>query len=447
MPQNLGLAAPADLLTLVDGYAGLLASLRSSHGIGDATESTTLAAKAQAFGTRFVGDGTTTYPGIANQRLKTKMRSWVADLATYMRYDILFSTPLQSALNDLDTEIQSTLPAGWVYTSFGANRLLDLYVTRCNGTHPSIPVAPTIGNFVITATTGGALAANTGGTAPVFKFAWVGAFDNLESLPSAASTPVALSGSMNAYHVVCSEAAPATCTKLRIYATVTGAQAGPWVWSYLDVTVTPASVPAPFDIVLPELSYRSDVGPVSYLSCPFMPENAAIFAMSSMSARFGTALTTIPASVPKLPATGLIMPYSAFLNPVDGFLGIYNPASTGEFGRWTNAAYVAGTIRSTNDAASFLQGFLGAIGVEARIETTLNAGTSLTVNYTYRDAIHPTDTAATSGSQTFSALTPGTRLDLGIATSRVVTSITAVNITGATTGAIVFEGKAVRTLP
>lgn len=449
MAATTGLLSAADVLAIADGLGAWFKANYAGMGLGDPTETSTLAAKAVT-GARYgiLGNGTTAYPGISNADVKRGISNAIASLVAQSRYDVFFNIQAKQIWTVLDGLIRTALPSSWSFAS-QSNRALDLWATRYNANGSGVPATPGY-TVTLTATTGGSIAPTTGSAEPRVKITLVGAYDWLESQPTAASAQVALSGKYNAYTLGgLTGNVPTGVTKLRVYRQLdnNAGSSDPYYWDQ-DVAVTAGVAWSTYTVTLtnPDHDLRQDITPPSWLSCLFLPEEAALYALSYASLP-GTGYLAGPLSYPTM---GFLSPGNVALNPINAFLVIGNVPSVGELARWASTTTTLGNIRTTVDAAQGLQGFAGGVGIQARVTSILN-GTSptVTVGYNYLDAAHPSTPQSGSTSAVAIANAAGSVADLSITAGRLVTAVTSITMGGSvapTTGTLVIEGKAIRSI-
>ena len=437
MPSYVGSPSATDILAIMDGLSKEAALLWPYLGVGSPTETTTAYAKAIAARDAVMGDGSTVY-GIGQSTLQQQLPYRLDQNIASITWQSFYASRFSSILSALDEEIRSGLPTGWSLFSATA-RTTDLWLLRLNACNANVPATPA-NTPTATATTGGALPTFVSGSCPRCKVTHVGASDWLESQPSAASSQVAMEGANNAFTIGNFPATvPTGVTKVRTYWQKIGAGSGDPYYYDTEYDVTAGSAFPTISRTSPDTSLNTSISPPSYASCLYLPIEAAIYAACSVPVLFGmSAITTV----------AMLNPANVTLGPVTGCLGIWNPASTGEFGRWVGGSgYAHSHPLLANDTTNNLQGFVGAAGgVQARVVSTLNGTAALTdVDYSYYDAAHPTSiqTATISGPLSLTA-TVGDTVDLGITSGRIVVSIDDMSVGTATTGTFLLEAKAHR---
>lgn len=445
MAVTQGLPSAADLLTITDKLASVLKAQYANIGIGAPGESGTLAAKAILARDDILGDGTTANPGLANAALQTQLLAPLQTFVGASRYDVFFSQ-LRQIFSTLDSYILSNLPAGWTFSVSPAQRATDLWLTYLNANNTNVPAAPA-NAMTVTAATGGSIPTVASGSAPRIVVAHASSANSaIVSQPSAPTTQVALTGSSNAYQVAFTGTASYT-GYLNVYRQLlnNGGSGDPY---YYDQRIAVTSGQAIPNVTLTnsDIQLRQDILPPVWIGCQLLPEAAALFALAFAAAQSSSgAQGTLMAFTDQAFAS----PGNVALNPVSGYAGINNPASTMQFGQWSAGTYTAGTIQTSNVSAQALQGFSGAAGgVQARVTSALDANASLSsITYKYYDAAHPTalQTGTVAGPLTLN-LAVGQTVDLGITAGRLVTQITAVTTGVSTTGAYIFEAKALRSI-
>lgn len=438
-----GLPSAADLILAMDAVASILKGQYANIGLYGESETTTLAGLTRIARNKIMGDGTTTYPGLANTDVQKLVADTLKNAVARARYDDFFRQ-YQALFTTLDGLVRSNLPTGWNFSASAGNRPLDLWMLYLNGANASAPVTPTI-TPTLAAATGGSI----GQTGVIRVKVCYQTSDWLVSLPSAASSTITLSGKNNAITVSLSGNAAVTGYVL-VFRQREGSGAGdPYYFDQRVACTSGAAHPA-ITCKQSDQALRLDLSPPSFLSCMALPEEAFLFANayagppSQLGAQ--TALFNYAASA-------FFSPANVTLNPTSGFAGVNNPASSAEFARWVATVFTEGTLATANDATNVIQGFAGAAGsgVQLRVTSALNFNAPITNvdYYWYSDAFPPN--GAVQGPTTIAA--PGTlnlglgqTLDLGIPAGRLVTRISAMTVGTATTGTIVAESKALRTL-
>lgn len=448
MATTVGAPTPADVLTIMDALGGAFKANYATIGLdapGEAT--TTLAAKLRAARTTIFGITNTDIQGLLKQSLNAA--------ASRARYDSIFpALGLRDIIGALENHILSTIPTYYdansnrVPWNFASNTLrpLDVFLLRANAFHAAgVPATPNSA-ATATATTGGSIAPTTAGTEARIKYTYIGASDWIESQPSAASTQVALVGKNNAWALTNLQGGavvPTGVTKVRLYRQLdANAGSGDPYYYDRDVAVTAGSAFPAISMTAPDISLNQQYGPPSWLQAMMLPEEAALYLMA-----FGVPPQSGQQGLPVFGASAYASISNVTLNPINGFLGISNPASSGEFARWTAGTFAEGLLTTANDNTKGLQGFAGATGgIQARVTSALGAAYSLTLTYKYYDATNPTSLQTdTTGSKTFGATTVGTLLDFTIPAGRLVRQVTATNL-GAGTGTFVVEAIAARSI-
>ncbi|MCX6359794.1 MAG: hypothetical protein NT029_08315 [Armatimonadetes bacterium] len=450
-PQT-GLPTAGAIVTVLDGLGAWFKRLPAAHGLGQASESGagTIGYYGMQALASILGDGSSGTPGIDSPDLQTHLQSGLNTLALNSRYDVIGATLCRQMLTGLDQFIVQRAPAGWslIGTSVGA---LDALLLRMNGVSASAP-APTADTPTLTPATGGAIPENSTGSR--VQVSLVGASDWLESLPSTASTQVAMAAPKSAYTLAgLSGNVPVGVTKLRVYRQLQGAGAGdPYYW-YQDVAVTAGTAWSTYTMTLrqPDMGLRLDIQPPSWLQAMALPEAAALMALA-----YGS-LTPGAGAGAAMAYQAMMDPSNVALNPGTDFLGVGTPAAAALFGsKVLGGAWTNGTIQTANDltVAPGIQGFAGSSGgLQARVTATLSGGSAAVITaitYTYYDATHPpsgtVQTATVTGLSVSLADAIGSTADLGIPAGRLVKTVTALTVTGRTTGTILIEAKAPRTI-
>jgi len=447
MASTLGLPSAADIQTIMDGLGALVKYQSGNIGLNAPGESGTLAMYAATAKNKIEGDGGAYY-GLANQNLKQQLTPLMVSLAQSLRYDSLFAANVRGIMTALDNWVFQNLPNGWSFAQTGGTRALDLWQQRYNANGASVPATPGY-TPTLTATTGGALPAVASGNGPRLKVAYVSTGgDWIESQPSQNSAQTALTGNNNAYTVgSLPGSVPTGVGKLRLYRQLynNGGSSDPYYWAG-DVAVTAGSAFPTVTLKQADQALRLDVTPASWLSCLLLPEEAALYALAFASPpQQQGALSTFLSFL----ASSFASVTNVALNPVSGFLGINNPASTGQLGQWSSGTFTAGVIQTANDPLNVIQGFAGAANsVQARVTATLSANATVSsIGYTYVNAANPStpQSGTIAGPLTLNSVI-GDTVDLAVPAGNLVTAITGVTVGTATTGTIIFEADALRSI-
>jgi len=451
-----GMPSAAQILTFSDSLASVLKYSYGGLGIlasGDTSSSSFYANTAR---TKILGDGNTN-PGLGAPAWQRNVSGALNSLAAGCRYDVFFSSRMQTLVSSLDSLVSSYLPSGWRFPSTSTQaHAFDMHLTRLNAISAATPATPTATPVLTAAYNAlGALPSVSSGSAPRVVVTYVGAADYNESLPSAEATQVALVGSQNSYNVAISGTVPSGVFKVRVYRGVIGGATGAYQWDQ-DVAVSAGSAFPSITILQADSQLRADIAPPSWMSAMITPEFAAAFALA-----YGTSassLSTSASATPgvSLPANGMLSPRNVALNPANGFLGVGNPASSAIFGTSTitgsgTQTYSAGTIQTTSNSLANVQGFAGSAGgLRARVTTALTGGVcTLSFSYTYLAAATG-QTVQTQSSVSFPAFSTGAlgdTVNFAVTAGRLVTGVTITSVSGAATGGtIVIEALPVRSI-
>jgi hypothetical protein len=437
----------AQMTTYFDALSTLFAGQFATIGLGGATESGTLAALAQYARKKVLGDGSVAFPGLGNAAWQAAVRPYFDALVSTLRYDALFAAKCRAMVTTLDGLILNNLPAGWKFIAPGGlTHALDANLTRINGSY-NAPATPTAaGTLTAINSAAGALPLTTAGSAPRVAHTLVGAYDYSESLPSPEATQVAIAAPSNAYSYQIAGSVPAGVKKVRLYrGAFAGASGGPYFWDQ-DVAVTAGSAYPALLVQQADAQLRLDWNPPAWLSALMTPEAALIIALAYATASVQPGAMGSPL---QLQANGMLAPTNVALSPSNAFLGLGNPAQSGQFGaRTLGSAYTPYGFQTANNAAANVQGFAGGVGLQARVTTLLNGTLTVTPTYTYYDAAHgwgspQTDVATGVG---FGATAAGSLAVFSIPAGRIVQSVTGDSTSGtATSGAYLYEAPYVRT--
>jgi hypothetical protein len=448
MASSNGLLSPTDLVIITDAIAGWVKYIPAVMGRGIFSEAAYFTGAYQAFlaQTKILGDGTTTYVGIQNSVAQKGLTDKLASLFVNSRYEVVIGSNIRTLIAELNSEFSSSTVAPkstisgvtsqWNMSASGIQPL-DAHLMRLNATAPGTPATPT--NVpTLTAATGGIMGNVAAGSAPVMAYTFVGANDWLESQPSPVSTQVALSGASNAYLIGNLPAIPAGVTKIRLYRSLYGSVT-PLFWDR-DVPVVVGSTPSTLKFTANELGLRQDISPPLWAQCLVLPEFALGYSVCQMTpgqtSQSGYLIST----------SGLLSPSNVAVNVASGILGYNNPVSSGTLATWTSTVNSFGTMPTVNDTTQGLQGFLGGFAVQARTTSALDANASLTnVTYSYVTAASPLTVLSATAAGPFTLnLAAGSTVDLGIPAGRCVRGITAMTVSGSTTGTFLLEGSSLR---
>lgn len=445
-----GVPSAADLILLSDSLASMFKGQYANLGIGQSSETSTLAALGKAARGKALGDGSTQY-GMANAPLKAALKDPFAQLAAGARYDSFFATYCRSIITQTENAIKTNLPrdasgAVWNFAPSGHLSTLDsylLYLNALNATCPTTPAAA--GTLTATTVAGGGL--SSAANCPYVVHCLVStAGDFYVSLPSPEATRVPISGANNALSYQIPGAIPANVQYVIVFRGYVGGASGTW---YLDsrTSVTPGAGSYPAIIISnPDNALRADWTPPSWAQCLWVHESAAIFALA-----YATAIgSTGAAQNPLIFSNGLqLTPNNVAGTPSSGFQGIGNPAQTGIMGiDVVGTGYTAGAIAGANNSATNTQGFVGFAGsnpIQLRATASLNAAGTSAVTYNFYDAAHGYGSiqSATASAATFSGTAAGETAVPTIANGRIVFAVTAVsNGGGLSSGTYLAEGAA-----
>lgn len=445
MAVTRGLPSAADIITIFDNLASQLKAQYANLGTnapGEAT--TTFAAKAQTAADKILGDGSANY-GISNADLQAALSPMLVQAAQQSRYDFLSKQLWAQAGTTLDNWVLRNLPTGWSFASSDGARPMDLWLRYLNGANASAPVTPTV-TPTLAATTGGSV--GQAGVIRVKVCYQSSSGDWLVSLPSAASSTITLTGKNNAITVTLSGNAPVSGYVL-VFRQLMGAGAGDAYYFDQRVACTSGAAHPAITCKQSDQQLVQSLQPPSFLQAMMLPEAAFLFALSYAS--FPSTVAAM-AGLPSFQSLSFLSPANVALNPVSGFLGLNNPAVSGEFARWVATVFTEGTLATANDATNVIQGFAGAAGsgVQARVTSALDANASLTnVTYKYYDATNPPNATLQDGTIAGPLtlnLSVGQTVDLAVPAGRLVTRITGVTVGTATTGTFLFEAKSLRSI-
>ena len=442
---------PADLILLMDGpITRQLKQIYSAMGLDAPGEATSGATKYTTGRASILGDGSTTY-GISNAQFKNLVATRTERGANFSHYDYYFSFQGSDYWNDIDNWIRNTLPPTWSFSGDGY-RPLDAALLRINANHAFAPATPATAATLI-ATTGGSRPAVASGSAMRIVWTLVGDRSWKESLPSPASTQVAIVSPNSAYKIDLSAVSgniPSGVQKIRIYCQVDGSSGGDPYFYNKEVSVTAGTAYSTFTSGSPlatiteaDSTFNKFHRPPVYCGAQALPEAAFAYAIINASAG------SVPGSPMKYGVSSQFQPSNVALNPINGFLGIANSAAHGTLATWVATALTVGSIQKVNSYADRVQGFYGAVGgVQARTTATLNGTASITsIGYSYYDLTSPQVelTGTIAGPLSLTAAIDST-VDLAIPAGRVVTKINSNTVGTATTGTFVYEAKPLRAI-
>lgn len=438
----------SDVITVLDAYAREFAAAYPGLGLGLVGEVGTAAVaaingKAQMLG-GIGADGVTSYPGISNTDLKAALASGADVAIQQLRADALFQRLARSPIASLDNQVLTSLPAGWALSSPSSVHYINNWLLRVNAAHTGVPATPAAaGVLTATSTAGGAMPLTSAGSAPRVLHTLIGANEWDESQPSPEATQVAITGSQNGYTYQIAGLVPAGVTYVKVYRSFFNAAGAPYGYDQ-KVAVTPESAYPPIYLTQRDFSLQTQWNPPVWLSCMQRPEAAVISALAYALA----GLSGIRAGQPlTLLAPNMMSPANVLLGPSNAFLGLGNTVQGGQFGaRTIGSAYVAGAISTANNAPTGVQGFAGAIGLQARVTSAIDAAGTIQATYTYYDAAHGYGNAqtATTSAVAFSGTAPGSLAVPVVPAGRLVVGIPSDNPAGQTSGAYIWEAAPIR---
>lgn len=431
-----------DVLTILDAYAKELAAAFPALGLGKSGETGTAAAAAIAAKTAILGNDTTF--GIGNNDLKSTLTRALDGAIQTLRYDTLFQNLARGIVSVLDTQIKNSLPTGWALTAPGSLHYLDNWLLRANGAHSATPATPAAaGVLTATTTSAGAMPLTSAGSAPRVLHTLVKSNRWDESLPSAEATQVALTGSQNGYTYQIPSNVPSGIYYVNVYRSAFGSAGAPYGYDQ-TVAVTPGATYPAISVVQADSSLQMKWNPPSWLSCMQRPEAAALVALAYALAGFGGIQEGVPLA---LLAGNMLTPANVLLGPATGFLGLGNQPQTAWFGsRTIGSSYVQGTLSTANNAPTSVQGYAGAIGLQARVTSALNAAGTIQCTYNYYDSAHGFGSAqsATTTAVAFSGTGAGSLAVPVIPSGRLIIGIPTDNPAGQSSGAYVWEAAPIR---
>ena len=452
-----GMPSASQILTYTDQLAAIYKASYGVFGLAAPNESDTLSSLAQSAQTAIMGDGSTSY-GLGAPRWQQQIAGSLSNLLTNCRYDAFWAR-YQPLMSVLDALVKNNLPSTWYYPTSALNsHVLDLELTRKNALHSLTPTTPaSAGSLAGIPDHAGVMPNVSMANAPRVIYTLVSQFDWIESLPSPESTQVALSGIQNAYTLAITGTVPSDVAKVRVYRSLVGGATGTYYWDQ-DVTVYGGQSFPTITLRQSDATIRQDINPPAWASCMVVPEFAALFALSFAGLRGGAGpngfgLATTQASAQgalQLGAQHMLSPINVLAGPASGYLGVGNTPSSAVFGTssitGSNAqTYTAGALQTSNASASNVQGFAGAMGIQARIVSAINATCTVTISYTYLDAAHGQAVqTGTLTSSAFAATSVGSVAAFAVPAGRLVLTATVTAISGAASGAFVVE-PAIRT--
>jgi hypothetical protein len=436
-----GVLQASQIITYMDSRSTVFEPAAAFLGIGLPSESGTLALLELTSQKTILGDGATLY-GIGNQLLQQKISADLITAGMSERYDVLFSRQSNLMLA-LQSNITGNLPSGWKFTN---QNLFDAHLQRLNGGLGAPTTPALVGVSTAVSNINGALPNTLVGNAPYIVHTLVGSSDQAESLPTGVSTQVAISGANNAYSYQIVGTVPAGVTKVRTYRTVFGgSSAGPYYWDQ-DVAVTAGSAYPAILILQNDGQLRTDWLPPSWMQCALRPSSAGLFALAYSVVQPGGASS----SPMKFNAYNMLSPGNVLLLPVNKFLGVGNQPQTGIFGSSiataaNTATFTPGSIQTSNNALTNVQGFAGATGIQCRCTTTFVGTLTPTISYTYFDATHgwgnPQTVSGVVATSAFNNSAVGATITFTIPAGRIVQTVTESSVSGtATSGAYLYEG-------
>ncbi len=375
-----------------------------------------------------------------NPTLFASLDQYLLALAVNQRFDIRFRQDMRGIVTTLEQQLSQSkqLPSTWQLTPPGSPHILDAWLSRCNGN--SLLPTPTTA-LTLTPNTLGTIPNCTMSNAPRVVFTYVGAYDSVESLPSPESTQFALTGSNNGYTATVTGTIPTGVTKVRVYRGLVGGVTGTYYFER-DVPVNAGQAFPSINILYPDSLLRNGIVPPSWMSVAQSPESAALYAL----AWAGSTVPGVVDSPLKFQANAILSPTNVLLNRSDGFVGVGNSAmgsvfSTGVITAANTITNTTGTIQNTNVLNLNVQGYSGAMGLQARVTSAMSAGGTVSISYFYYDAAHgwgvnQSDTATA----TLSSGAVGTVAVFPITSGRVVTMATFTATSGSSTsGSVLIE--------
>lgn len=447
-----GATRPNQVVTYFDALASVLKTAYPSMGLALNGEVGTMAAVAQAMRVTLMGDGTTTHPGLGSAQLQSKISQYIDAIVLACRYDNFFKQTCQTLVGVMDTVILQNLPPGWQFVggTGAVAHALDAHLLRLNACNADCPTTPTdAGVLTASYNVDGALPSADTDSAPTITHTLVGTYDYQESLPAPSATVAPITGAANSYAYQIPGVVPAGVKKIRIYRTLFDDPTGTLYWckDYATGLTTGAAYPA-IPIYEPDSLLRQDWSPPSWLSCLMVPEAAALFALTYATLQTAPGAQRAPLV---FDPTGMLSATNVALGPANGFIGIGNPEQSSLFGTTTlGTGFVSSTIQTENNAALNVQGFLGALAVQARITQALNGTRLPKITYTYVDEAGGFNTVKTETTHqdATTAFPDGNVGSVAVWTpppGRLILSVTEAEASGtASSGAYVYESTAIR---
>lgn len=441
-----GLPSAADILLEMDALGSIFKGQYANIGVFAESETTTLAGLTRVARNKIMGDGTTTYPGLANTDMQKIAADTMKTAVGRARYDLWFQqySPIFTGLDNL---VKTNVPTGWNWSSSAGNRPLDLWLIYLNACNANTPVAPTF-TPSLSGTTVAAGAIGQSGVTRVKCCYQSSSGDWLVGLPCTASSTITLTGKQNA--ITFTPAGNSTVTGyLLVFRQLLGAGAGDAYYFDQRVAVTNGVAHPAITMTQADQQLNLSLSPPSWLQCPLLPEEAFLYVDSYAAQPFAQGAL---AGFFTYDSRAFLTPSNVSLNPANTFLGLGNPAASGELGRWVDTALTVGSPATANDAMNVIQGFAGAMGgdLQFRVAGVLNASSvNPSITYDYYDSTHPVSgsaqSATTAAAGTLNTAV-GSTLTVDVPAGRLVTAITAVSIPTTATGTIVIEAAALRSL-
>ena len=435
----------SDAIIVLDNKAKELASIYAALGLGLAGEVGTASAIAAGTIKAIQGDGSTAY-GLANADLKAALANGCNTTVQRLRWDALFQQIGGFAVKVLDAQIKASLPAGWTLAGPGSLHLLNSWLLRINGAHAATPATPAAaGTLTATTSAAGAMPLALAANAPRVVHTLGGTNEWDESLPSPEAAQVALTATQNGYSYQIAGPVPAGINWIKTYRGFFLGVAGVY---YFDqkVTVTPGAAYPAVLITQPDAALLTGWTSPSWLSCVLRPEAAAIIALTyAVAGQIGVPVgQALPIS-----AINMVDPANVLVGPSNAFLGLGNNTAPqgAQFGsRTIGSAFAVGALSQSNNAATGVQGFAGAIGLRARVTAALDVAGTIACTYSYYDAAHGFGNVqtATTAAAAFSGTAIGSLAVMVIPAGRLVIAITADTPTGQASGSYVWEAAPIR---
>jgi len=444
-----GMPTAADLLKVLDPLGAGLDSWHASAigwGVPDGSDSTLWSGLYRTARSKVMGDGSSEY-GIENAELKLLLSQPMDDLYLGTRQDQVLANACRRIVDSLDQQIIVSAPSGWRFYDANGRRPLDMWLSRLNGSGPSVPATPSH-TPVATAATGGALPESASGDAPRIKLAYVGAYDHLESQPCTASSQVAITAGKSAYTVTLpSGNVPSGVTKVRVYRQFfNNSGAGdPFYWDQ-DLAVTAGVAFSTYTLTLtqPDALLRTDISPVTWCSALIIPATAQV--LMYVNAALVTGVGRY--SYPTMTDAAMLSEHNCVPNRTDEYHGLTGKNAHVEFGRWDlSGAYGATGPLLANLANEGAQGYLGGYGLSAYVVSVLDAPITITgYTATYFDATNPRSAQVenASGLSIALAAAAGSRAQIVAGGTKIYRTVTAMAQTGGSTGVLAVCGDALR---